>query len=268
MKVTGICVHPIKATRAICVEQAEVRPRGLTGDRRWVVVDQHGQFISQRSHPKLALVTTVRLPDGAIDAAAPGMQPLRIGIPSSVERLTAVVWDDTVDAACAGSEAAAWFSEFVGVACRLAYMDQAAHRPVATQYGQDGDVVSFADAAPLLMATDASLADLNRRLRRPLPMSRFRPNVTIDGTDPWEEDRWKRLRIGNVEFEVTHRCARCVVTTIDQETGEVSADGEPLKTLATFRRDSAGVHFGENLVPRGVGTIEVGDQVVVLTWND
>ena len=127
--------------------------------------------------------------------------------------------------------------------------------------------MSFADAVPLLLATDASLVDLNRRLARPLPMSRFRPNVTVDGDEPWEEDRWKIVRMGNVEFEITHRCARCVVTTIDQDTGEKSGEGEPLKTLATFRRDSDGVYFGQNLVPRSVGTIAVGDEVEVLRMD-
>jgi len=116
----------------------------------------------------------------------------------------------------------------------------------------------------LLLATEASLADLNKRMNRSLPMSRFRPNVTIDGETPWEEDQWKRICIGELEFEVTHRCARCVVTTVDQQTGVKDPDGEPLKTLATFRRDADGVYFGQNLIPRLLGTIRVGDRVSVI----
>jgi uncharacterized protein YcbX len=191
------------------------------------------------------------------------MTPLRIDVPSGADRLPATVWGDRVNAACAASSASDWLSKYFGISCRLAFMDQRAHRGVAAEYGRQGDVVSFADAMPLLLATDVSLADLNRRLKEPLCMSRFRPNVVLDGDVPWEEDGWKQLQIGEVEFEATHRCARCVVTTIDQTTGEKSSDNEPLKTLATFRRDSEGVYFGQNLVPRGSGTIRVGDDVTV-----
>jgi uncharacterized protein YcbX len=209
----------------------------------------------------MALIRTIVEPNGTLWVEAPGMVSLHIPVPSGEDRLSATVWRDTVDAAGVGPQAADWFSEYLGLSCRLAFMDDAAHRPVDPEYGAEGDQVSFADAMPLLLATDASLADLNRRMEKPLPMSRFRPNVVVDGVHPWGEDHWKRLRIGKVEFEATHRCARCVVTTIDQETGEKSRDGEPLKTLATFRRDADGVYFGQNLVPRGPGTIRVGDEV-------
>jgi uncharacterized protein YcbX len=261
MKVTGIFVYPIKGTAAISLPQAEVRPRGLAGDRRRVVVDEQGQFLQQRVQPKLALVRTVPEPNGTLWVEAPGMVSLHILPPTGEDRLSATVWNDTVDAASAGAQASAWFSEYLGLPCHLAFMDDVAHRPVAPEYGAEGDQVSFADAMPLLVATDASLADLNQRMEKPLPMSRFRPNVVVDGAQPWDEDNWKRLRIGEVKFEVTHPCARCVVTTIDQQTGEKDGSGEPLKTLATFRRDSDGVYFGQNLVPRSTGTIRVGDEV-------
>lgn len=261
MEVTGIFIYPIKGTAAVPLDRGEVRPRGLAGDRRWVVVDEHGQFLQQRVQPKMALIRTILEPGGTLWVEAPGMVSLHVVPPTGEDRLPAIVWRDTVDAADAGSRAADWFSEYLGLACRLAFMDDDACRPVDPEYGAEGDQVSFADAMPLLLSTDASLADLNRRMKKPLPMSRFRPNVVVDGAAPWEEDHWRRLRIGEVEFEVTHRCARCVVTTIDQETGEKSRDGEPLKTLATFRRDADGVYFGQNLVPRSRGTIRVGDQV-------
>jgi hypothetical protein len=267
MHITGIHIYPVKGTRAVSLERAEVRRRGLAGDRRWLVVDQSGKFLTQRSHPKLALVSASVHTDGSIELDAPGMPHLRVAIPDAGERQSVTVWDDTFEAAVGPPEAARWFSHCLGLICGLAYMDQATRRPVAPTYGQPGDVVSFADAVPLLLATDASLSDLNRRLTRPVPMLRFRPNVTVDGHEPWEEDRWKIVRMGNVEFEVTHRCARCVVTTIDQDTGEKSGEGEPLKTLATFRRDADGVYFGQNLVPRGAGTIAIGDEVEVLRMD-
>ena len=266
MKVSGIFIYPVKSVRAVSLSQAEVRRRGLAGDRRWVVVDRSGQFLSQRSHPKLALVSAAVETDGSISVDAPGMPHLHVTVPLGNKRLTVTVWDDTFEAAGGGSQAASWLSCYLGCPCQLVYMDQLAHRAVAPAYGQPGDVVSFADAVPLLLATDASLVDLNRRMAQPLPMSRFRPNVTIAGSEPWEEDRWKLVRIGSVEFEVTHGCARCVMTTIDQDTCEKSGDGEPLKTLATFRRDENGVYFGQNLVPRSVGTIAIGDPVEVVRF--
>jgi uncharacterized protein YcbX len=265
MRVTRLSIYPIKATREVSLQRTDVRPRGLAGDRRWVVIDETGQFVHQRVSPQLAVVSTTLHSDGSISIEAPRMSRLRVSAPQGGVRQMVHVWNDVVDAALANDEAADWFSQLLGFRCNLAFMDERAQRPVAPQYGRDGDVVSFADALPLLLTTEASLADLNRRMEKPLPMSRFRPNVSIDGRQPWEEDEWKVLRIGDIEFEITHPCVRCVVTTVDQETGEKSRDGEPLKTLATFRRTADGVCFGQNLVPRGTGQISVGDKVEVVS---
>jgi uncharacterized protein YcbX len=263
MQVTALFIYPIKGTTAVSLQEAEVRPRGLAGDRRWVVVDQEGQFLQQRTHPKMAIVKTTPQDDGSLLVSATDMAPLHVTPPAGNERGDVTVWSDTVDAADAGPEAADWFTQFLGLPCRLMFMDKAAHRPVAPDYGREGDIVSFADALPLLLATEASRADLNTRLAAPVPMSRFRPNLVVDGDAPWADDDWKHVRVGEVEFEVTHPCTRCVVTTIDQETGEKSPDGDPLKTLATFRRGEKGVLFGQNLVPRTRGTIRLGDKVIV-----
>jgi uncharacterized protein YcbX len=228
------------------------------------VVREDGQFLSQRNYPKLALARALIEADGSLVLSATGRPNLHVAVPEGGERRSVTVWNDTFDAVTADQRAAEWFTDFLGTPCRLVFMDENSCRPVARKYGREGDVVSFADAAPLLLACDVSLADLNRRLAHPLEMSRFRPNVTVDGHVPWEEDDWKMIRLGDVPFEVTHRCARCVVTTIDQESGEKSSDGEPLKTLARFRRDADGVYFGQNLLPRGVGVIQLGDAVEVI----
>jgi uncharacterized protein YcbX len=264
MKVTRISIYPVKATREIPLTTVEVRRRGLAGDRRWMVVDKAGDFLQQRVVPKLALVATLLQSDGSLILDAPAMSRLHVSVPNGSARIPVTVWGDKVVAADVGPQAAEWLSKYLERECRLVYMDRDAERPVAEAYGQAGDVVSFADAVPLLLATEVSLADLNQRIGRSLPMSRFRPNVTIDGVEAWEEDDWKQLRIGDVEFEVTHRCARCVVTAIDQESGVKDESGEPLKTLATFRRDSDGIYFGQNMVPRSLGTIRVGDSVTVV----
>ncbi len=264
MNVTRISIYPVKATREIPLQAVEVRRRGLAGDRRWMVVDAAGNFLQQRVVPKLALVETQLRDDGSLILDAPNMPPLHVSVPTGSVRVPVTVWGDTVMTADVGPEAADWMEKYLECVCRLVYMDRDAVRPVAVEYGQAGDVVSFADAVPVLLANEASLDDLNRRIGRSLPMSRFRPNVTIDGVEAWEEDRWKQLQIGEVEFEVTHRCARCVVTAIDQTSGVKDEDGEPLKTLATFRRDSDGVYFGQNMVPRSLGMIRVGDDVTVV----
>lgn len=264
MRLTSISIYPIKGTRAIALQEAEVRTRGLFSDRRWLVVDESGRFITQRTHPRIGLISTTLRDNGDLIVNAPGMEPISVAARGSEVRVAVTVWDDTIQAARVSPEADRWFTQFLETQCQLVFMDPIALRPVAAQYGQPGDEVSFADAVPVLLANDASLVDLNRRLSQPLPMSRFRPNITVDGAKPWEEDEWKRLRVGDVEFEITHRCARCVVTTIDQDTAEKAGDGEPLKTLATFRRDSGGVYFGQNLVPRSRGVIRVGDPVEIL----
>lgn len=263
-RLTSISIYPIKGTRAISLPEAEVRTRGLASDRRWLVVDENGRFITQRTHPRIGLVSTAVHPDGTLTMAGPDMDQLVVAPPTADSRMSVSVWDDTIAAAGGLTEADRWFSQYLQTTCHLVFMDQGALRPVAPPYGQPGDEVSFADAVPVLLANDASLLDLNRRLASPLPMSRFRPNITVDGEVPWDEDHWQRLRVGSVEFVVTHRCARCVVTTIDQETGTKAGDGEPLKTLATFRRDEKGVYFGQNLVPRSTGIIHVGDPVEIL----
>ncbi len=264
MKVTGINIYPIKATTAVALQAAEVRPRGLAGDRRWVIVDEQGQFLSQRGRAQLALVKAALQPAGGLLIEAPDASPLAVDQPSAGSRITVTVWSDTIDAADAGDEAAAWFSTLMGSPCRLAFMDGLARRAAAGTEGGEFDQVSFADAMPVLLCSQASLIDLNRRISLPVPMSRFRPNLVIDGDEAWNEDDWTGVRIGDVEFKVTHPCVRCVVTTTDQETGERSPDREPLKTLAAFRSGPDGVLFGQNLLPRNGGTVRVGDPVSVL----
>jgi len=177
-----------------------------------------------------------------------------------------VVWGDRVWAQPAGRNADTWLSDALGRACRLVHMgDPAAARLVDPAYGQPTDRVSFADGFPLLGVNVASLDDLNTRLAQPVPTARFRPNLVVSGTALWAEDRWQRLRAGAAEgvaFRAVKLCARCVIVATDQETGARARDREPLRTLASFRRDDRGrILFGQNLVPDGTGRIAVGDRV-------
>ena len=174
------------------------------------------------------------------------------------------VWSDECEGIYMSREADQWLFNILGASCRLVFMPDESERPVDPDYAQKGDIVSFADGYPLLLTNQASLADLNERLERPIEMIRFRPNVVMQGADAFEEDNWNRVRIGSVEFECSRPCARCVLTTVDPSTGVKDPDGEPLKTLKTYRHEGEGVLFGINLIPRSSGQLNLGDSVIVL----
>jgi hypothetical protein len=263
-------VYPMKAARGVDLTAGRVEPWGLAGDRRWLLVDAGGRFISQREEPALATVT-VRCQSAAGDIAvsACGHPPLAVRAPSpgaGAPLLRVTVQRATVSAAAAGPAADAWFSRFLGRGVRLVYLDDPTRRAVNPAYGAPGDRVSFADGYPLLLTTSASLGALGRWLiedgEPAVPMSRFRPNVVIAGTVPWAEDGWRRVRIGPATFRVAKPSGRCVVTTIDQATGEQGR--EPLRMLGQRRRFGAELVFGQNLIPDDLGILQVGDPVEVL----
>jgi hypothetical protein len=265
MQVTELNIYPVKSTRRIALSESEVLPRGLPWDRRWMLVDASGKFITGRQHPRLATVQT-EIGDNVLHIHAAGHDSLSLPLVPRERRVVEVtVWKDSVGALLAGSEADAWFSGFLGLDCRLVQMTDDISRGVNPDYGRAGDQVSFADGFPLLVISEASLTDLNSRLDQPVEMRRFRPNLVIDGDLPYAEDDWRRIRVGEVEFEGVKNCSRCVFTTIDPDTGEKSPDMEPLRTLSSYRRrPEGGVYFGQNLIPRGAGVIRVGDSVTVL----
>jgi uncharacterized protein YcbX len=259
VQLTALTIYPIKACKGISLEAARVTRRGLEHDRRFVIVDTAGRFVTQREHARLALVSTA-IEGDALRVSAEGHGQFVVPL-DAVEgaRSAATVWSSTLEVPRAGAESAAFFSEFLGFSCELAYMPDDVLRPVSEKYGLPDHIVSFADAFPFLLATEASLADLNARLDEPLPMNRFRPNLVVDGVEPWAEERWPELRIGDIGFRNPKGCDRCVVTTVDQTTAAKGA--EPLRTLAKFRMRENKVYFGVNLVPLSVGELRVGDAV-------
>ena len=265
MKVTEINIYPIKSTRRIALPQSEVLPRGLPWDRRWMLVDAEGRFITARQYPTLALVQT-DVKDDVVQVSAAGRSTLQLPLQPPDGQITSVtVWHDVCDAVLAGAEADAWFSDYLGLSCRLVQMSDELVRGVNPDYGQAGDEVSFADGFPLLLISQASLNDLNSRLQTPVSMRRFRPNLVVDGERAYQEDQWRRIRVGDVEFEGVKNCSRCVFTTIDPDTGVKHPDKEPLRTLGSYRRKpQGGVYFGQNLIPRSGGVIHVGDKVEIL----
>ena len=263
MLLTNLFIYPVKALRGSSLTETAVEPRGLTGDRRFMVVDDAGRFLTQRHVPAMARIDVDTLPSGIrLRHAEHG--ELMVATPNSpARRSDTVVWNDTVSTLDAGDEAASWLTNVLDRPCRLVHQDRDARRCVDPRFAvEPGDEVSLADGYPVLVTSLSSLDDLNRRLESPVPMDRFRPNLVLSSDAPYVEDHWKRLRIGEVEFALVKPCARCAVTTVDQETGARTA--EPLRTLKSYRSVEGRVLFGMNAIPIVCGRIRVGDQVEVL----
>ncbi|GGP46932.1 MOSC domain-containing protein [Streptomyces abikoensis] len=271
---SSVHFYPVKSMAGCAPGEAAVEPWGLAGDRRWMVVDPEHRMITQRQEPRLALAAAEPLPGGGVRLTAPGAEPLEVAVPAPADgpggTVVAEIFRDKVEAVPAGGAAEAWLTAFLGTGARLVHMDDPARRrPVDPDYARPGETVSFADGYPLLVATTASLRELNSLIARgdradegPLPMDRFRPNVVVDGTAPWAEDEWRRVRVGEVTFRAVKPCARCVVTTTDQRTAERGK--EPLRTLARHHRIDGKAVFGRNLIPEHTGTVRVGDPVEIL----
>lgn len=266
-----IHVYPLKGARGIALDRADVLAGGLHHDRRFMLLSADGSFVTQRSHPALALVETALLSPAHDLGQAGGATSLAIATPRArVEvslapegrRITARIWDDHVEALEIAGHASEMLSDHLGERVSLVFMPDDVVRPVEAPYGTAGDRVGFADGYPVLLATRASLADLNARLHSPVPMNRFRANLVIEGGAAFEEEAHGRVRVGALTFRMPKRCSRCHVVVVDQETGAVGK--EPLRTLAAYRAESNKVYFAQNLIPDGEGTVAVGDAVAYL----
>ncbi|MCU0447433.1 MAG: MOSC domain-containing protein [Microscillaceae bacterium] len=262
--VSEIWSYPIKATQGIAHEEAEIDTRGIVNDRRWLVTDLEGKFLTQREFPRLALVAS-KYEAQSLQLSAPQMPNLQVSAVAQPEELSVTIWETICQAQSYHPEADAWLSEYLQTPCRLVYMPETSRRQVDLNYAQVGQITSFTDAFPFLLISEASLLDLNRRMEYFLPMNRFRPNLVVSGALPFAEDTWKLIRIGSILFEVAKPCARCTVTTVDQATAERGK--EPLKTLATFRQLNNKIYFGQNLLHLNLGKISVGQKVEILELN-
>jgi uncharacterized protein YcbX len=262
MRVASLHTYPVKGCHRIDHDRAVVEPWGLAGDRRWLIVDPSGHFITQREDPRLALIQ-VGETDSGLDLSAKGCAALGVQRPEG-PTMSVRVWRSEVDATPAGPAADAWLSAFLERDVRLVWLDDPTRRPADPEFSGPDDRVGFADGYPLLVTTTASLAQLGEWIGRPLPMTRFRPNLVVETDVPFAEDAWlgRRLRIGAVVLRAVKPCGRCVVTTTDQETAE--REREPLRTLARHRNFGQQLVFGMNLVPDSVGSVVVGDEVTVL----
>jgi uncharacterized protein YcbX len=255
--------YPLKGGRALTAPLLPLDAFGPENDRRWMAVDPEGNQVTQREAARLCLVGA-RPVDNGLELSAPGQSPLVVPLVDAGSEVRSVrIWKDRCAAIDQGDEAADWIATWLARECRLVHMPASTHRRTDPEFDPVGGRVSFADGYPLLVASEASLDALNQRLAEPLPMSRFRPNVVVRGADPWEEDSWRRFLIGPLRFDAVKPCARCQVTTIDQDSG--AAGREPLTTLARFRKRGSGVLFGMNVVHRDRGTLRVGDPVTIET---
>ena len=260
MHLSGLFIYPIKSCAGIALSESAVDAFGLQYDRRWMVTTPRGQFLTQREVPVLASVRVTIAPPH-LRITAPGMPELIAALaPMGGRPVSTMIWADQLSVVAPDHKADDWFSRVVGQEVVLAYMPDAVVRGVDLDYAPAGGRTGFADGFPFLLAGEASLAELNSRMARPLPMNRFRPNLVVSGSAPFAEDEWQSIRIGGIPMQVVKPCARCVVTTTDQATGRRDGD-EPLRTLATFRRQDGKVMFGQNVVHYGRGVLRVGDRV-------
>jgi len=262
LRLADIVVYPIKGCAEVRVAEAEVGPRGLLWDRGWMVVGRDdGRMRTQREHPRMATIEA-RPAQGRLYVMIPGVGQVRVPLRPPREDLREVtVWGERCAAIDCGEDAASLLSAALAEPVRLVVMPETTVRRVAPAYARAGDQVGFADGFPFLVTTEASLADLNRRLDLPVSMNRFRPNLVVSGGEPWAEDRWRHLRVGAIPFDVVKPCGRCAVITVDQASGVKGV--EPLRTLARFRTLEGRVVFGQNLIHRGAGRLRIGDRVTV-----
>ena len=245
MHITALYTYPVKALAGISLPKARIEKRGLAYDRRWMLVDRDGLFISQREIPQLALLAPdLTVHELIIRHRLERLEPLAVPLhtPVDAKEMMVQIWDDHCTAVRVSQEADEWFSQVLQTHCHLVYMPDDSIRPLNPNYGRPGEITAFSDCCPLLVIGETSLAELNQRLEEPVLMNRFRPNIVFSGGQPYEEESWGNFRIGEAAFRGIRPCIRCQVITIDQESGEIGK--EPLRTLSTYRRQGHKVIFG------------------------
>ncbi|GHA03958.1 molybdenum cofactor sulfurase [Arenicella chitinivorans] len=260
LTISGLYLHPLKSAAALIVEALNFDSRGPQFDRHWMVVDQNGKFRSQRHHPKMSLIEPV-LHAGRLSLKAPGMPRIDLGQPGSSQSVT--VWDDTLIAGDCGATAANWMSEYLGVMSRVVVLTQDSLRRVDRQYSSGEETVGFADGYPCLIASQASLDDLNQYLKPPIDMRRFRPNIVISGSAPYAEDQWQKLKIGDMIFDLVKPCSRCIIPSIDPDSGEKQMAVN--QVLMAHRRRGRNTFFGQNAIHQGRGELRIGQTVEVIS---
>jgi len=261
-------IYPVKSLGGIALSTAKIEARGLEHDRRWLLIDQENQFLTQRTYPQMALIKVLLEKDSLVffhqhqpeDRLVVGLRQCE------QEALNVGIWDDTCKANPVGANADKWFSKKLEIACRLVRMAEDEQRLVDGRYASNGETVSFADGYPFLIIGQAALDHLNSRLENSVSMDRFRPNFVFSGGLPNKEDEWKDFSINDIHFAGVKPCARCIMTTVNPEKGEIDSK-EPLKTLASYRKRENKIYFGQNVLPITFGQVSVGDAINVSDFH-
>lgn len=262
MNVSELNIYPVKSTKAQSLTSSSVGSEGLSDDRKWLLIDEKNQLITGRDYPALLKLST-SVANETLTIDSPGGS---IHFHAETEgEADFQFFSEQLKGSFYSKEADHWFSDYLDITCRLIYQNEIPRSVLEKRGGKTGDTMNYGDEAPILLIGEASLQELNGRLEKPIIMAHFRPNIVIKGSDAYAEDHWKVIRIGSVEFQVAQACKRCVFTTIDPVTLEKSSSGEPLRTLAAYRKHAeGGVAFGVHLIPRKLGKISVGDEAEVL----
>lgn len=261
LTLSEIWIYPVKSLGGIRLNEAKVFPKGLQHDRRWMLIADENRFMTQREHPIMSLFKQTLKPTG-VEVSFKG-QTINIDFESDLigDLIQSNVWDDAVEVKEVSKVHSDWFSDKLNMNCKLVSFPEKNLRPVDPDYAKHQEQVSLADAFPFLIIGEASLADLNSRLKEALPMNRFRPNFVFSGGEPYEEDRWNNFSIGRNKFAGVKPCARCVLTTINQDTAEKGI--EPLATLSKYRKSGNKVLFGQNVLAITHDEVKEGDEIIL-----
>jgi len=257
---TEINIYPLKSAAGISLDRCQLDARGLRHDRRWMLVDSDGHFLTQRKLPRMALIHTA-LSENELILSCAGTEPLVVPLHGVGETRQVRIWNDDCEAIRCGDAAASWFSRLLQSDCELVQIADSEQRQVDPQYAQADDEVGFADGFPLLLIGQGTLDGLNGRLSSPVEMRRFRPNLVVSGAPAHAEDQWRGITLGDIHFRVVKACSRCVIPSVDPDTGVRGT--EPLKTLATYRRWDNKIWFGQNLIADSAGELHLGQRLIV-----
>lgn len=261
--ISAINIYPVKSLTGIALTESKVEERGLEFDRRWMIVDSENNFITQRKAPQMVFIN-LEIVDQIIvfKHRNKKMDQLEISLFQFPQKLISVkVWDDICEAAVYNNEINEWFSKALDINCKLVYMPNSTARKTSINYFQQSKNVSFADGYPFLIIGEESLNFLNSKLVSPVMMKQFRPNIVFSGGKEHDEDNWKNIKIGSLNFSVVKPCARCVITTIDPVNSKKSK--EPLATLSKYRNVNNKILFGQNALVHQEGIITIGDKIEI-----
>ena len=267
LSVSQLFFYPIKSLGGIPVQHAMITDRGFQYDRRWMLVDRNNCFLTQRDLPEMALLQVELISDG-LKIYHKEKTHLQITIPSYpklFETAEVEIWEEKCQVQFVSKEADEWFTKMLSFNCRLVYMPDTTILPVDKRYATHNEITSLSDGYPFLLIGQSSLDELNARLSDSLSINRFRPNIIFSGGAPYEEDCLEYFTINNIDFYGVKLCARCMITTINQE--NIQRSKEPLKTLATYRTRNNKIYFGQNLLHHGTGKISIGDALEVVKFN-